>query len=75
MHPLVGLTLFAATLLLSAAASEARAEEFRPKAETYLCPNVAGLGVDCFLDAVEHLYTMCRHVKSIEILEFGYEHA
>jgi len=20
-----------------------------------------------------HLYTMCRHVKSIEIIEFGYE--
>ena len=24
-------------------------------------------------DAVAHLYTMCRHVKSIEIIEFGYE--
>ncbi len=32
-----------------------------------------GGAVDCFLDAVEHLYTMCRQVKSIEIIEFGYE--
>ena len=24
-------------------------------------------------DAVAHLYTMCRNVKSIEIIEFGYE--
>ena len=29
--------------------------------------------VDCYLDAVAHLYTMCRNVKSIEIIEFGYE--
>jgi hypothetical protein len=29
--------------------------------------------VDCYLQAVPHLYTMCRHVKSIEIIEFGYE--
>ena len=32
-----------------------------------------GRAVDCYLDAVMHLYTMCRHVKSIEIIEFGYE--
>jgi hypothetical protein len=32
-----------------------------------------GGAVDCFLHAVEHLYTMCRQVKSIEIIEFGYE--
>lgn len=48
--------------------------EFVPKPNTYLCPNTDGAGaVDCFLDAVEHLYTMCRQVKSIEIIEFGYE--
>ena len=29
-------------------------------------------GLDCYLDAVVHLYTMCRHVKSIEIIEFGF---
>jgi hypothetical protein len=40
----------------------------------YVCPNTDGKsGLDCYFDAVQHLYTMCRHVKSIEILEFGYE--
>ena len=43
-------------------------------AHNYVCPNVeAGGALDCYLDAVLHLYTMCRHVKSIEIIEFGYE--
>jgi hypothetical protein len=46
-----------------------------PKPETYLCPHATGGAVDCFLHAVEHLYTMCRQVKSIEIIEFGYEQA
>ena len=50
-----------------------RAAEPAPKPDTYLCPNATGGAVDCFLDAVEHLYTMCRQVKSIEIIEFGYE--
>jgi hypothetical protein len=45
-----------------------------PRPDTYLCPNAtAGTSIDCFLDAVPHLYTMCRQVKSIEIIEFGYE--
>ena len=44
-----------------------------PKPDTYLCPNATGGAVDCFLDATQHLYTMCRQVKSIEIIEFGYE--
>jgi hypothetical protein len=48
--------------------------DFVPNPDTYLCPNAASPGsVDCFLNAVEHLYTMCRQVKSIEIIEFGYE--
>ena len=43
-------------------------------AHNYVCPNVeAGGALDCYLDAVLHLYTMCRHVKSIEILEHGYD--
>ena len=43
-------------------------------AHNYVCPNVDGGGaLDCYLDAVRHLYTMCKHVKSIEILEHGYE--
>jgi hypothetical protein len=40
----------------------------------YICPNADGKGpLDCYFDAVPHLYTMCRHVKSIEIIEYGYE--
>lgn len=45
-------------------------------ANNYVCPNVDGApGLDCYFDAVRHLYTMCRHVKSIEIIEWGYEKA
>jgi hypothetical protein len=44
-----------------------------PKPDTYLCPHATAGAVDCFLQATEHLYTMCRQVKSIEIIEFGYE--
>ena len=39
------------------------------------CPNESDTGLDCYLDAVRHLYTMCRHIKSIEVIEFGYEKA
>jgi hypothetical protein len=49
------------------------AQEFAQKPEGYICPNATGSSVECFLEAVSHLYTMCRQVKSIEILEFGYE--
>lgn len=42
----------------------------------YVCPNAdGGPPLDCYFDAVRHLYTMCRHVKSIEIIEWGYEKA
>jgi hypothetical protein len=59
------------SLALSASPAQAQGA---PKPDTYLCPNVSsGAAVDCFLDAVAHLYTMCRQVKSIEIIEFGYE--
>src|SRR4029453_13779918 len=51
----------------------ARAAEFVPKPDTYICPDSTGGAVDCYLQAVSHLYTMCRQVKSIEIIEFGYE--
>src|SRR5512147_1469505 len=45
-------------------------------AHNYICPNADGQpALDCFFDAVAHLYTMCKHVKSIEIIEFGYEKA
>ena len=40
----------------------------------YVCPHADNAGaLDCFFDAVQHLYTMCRNVHSIEIIEFGYE--
>jgi len=43
-------------------------------AHNYVCPHADGQApVECFIDAVQHLYTMCRNVKSIEIIEFGYE--
>ena len=63
----------AAAFALALSASPAQAQG-APKPDTYLCPNVSsGASVDCFLDAVAHLYTMCRQVKSIEIIEFGYD--
>src|SRR4051812_43627613 len=62
-----------ALLLVLAATTPAWAADSPPKPDSYLCPNVPKLGVDCFLEAVDHLYTMCRQVKSIEILEFGYD--
>lgn len=40
----------------------------------FVCPNADGKGpLDCYFDAVAHLYTMCKHVKGIEIIEFGYD--
>ncbi len=39
----------------------------------YVCPNSDNKpALDCYFDAVGHLYTMCKHVKSIEIIEYGY---
>ena len=42
------------------------------KVDPYICPTkLEGSGLDCFLEAVPQTYTMCRHIKSIEIIEFG----
>ena len=60
-------------LIVAIAPATAHCAEPDPKPDTYLCPHATGGAVDCFLHAVEHLYTMCRQVKSIEIIEFGYE--
>jgi hypothetical protein len=62
-------------LLCAAAAVPVAAQkpDPAPKPDTYLCPHSIGGAIECYLDAVEHLYTMCRQVKSIEIIEFGYE--
>ena len=67
--------LLLATALAFAAfgfAPAASAQKFQP-ASNYICPNNSNTGLDCYLDAVSHLYTMCRHIKSIEVIEFGYE--
>ena len=67
--------LLLATALACAAAAfapAASAQKFQP-ASNYICPNNSATGLDCYLDAVRHLYTMCRHIKSIEVIEFGYE--
>ena len=60
-------------LLVAVAPAIAQKTPPAQKPDLYLCPNATGGGVDCFLRAVDHLYTMCRQVKSIEIIEFGYE--
>lgn len=71
-HLTHALLLFVA--LAAAQPAMAQRGDFAPRPDTYICPNSNGArAVDCFLDAVEHLYTMCRQVKSIEIIEFGYE--
>ena len=42
------------------------------KVDPYICPTAArGSGIECFLEAVPQTYTMCRQIKSIEIIEFG----
>lgn len=43
-------------------------------AHNYVCPHADGKpALECYFDAVVHLYTMCRDVKAIENIEFGYE--
>jgi hypothetical protein len=64
----------AAAIAAGVFAPAASAQKFQP-GSNYICPNNADSGLDCYLDAVGHLYTMCRHIKSIEIIEFGYEKA
>jgi len=82
MTHVIRLSLLAATLAVFAVlAAPARAETIggNPGPEhNYVCPHTdekAPPPLDCYFDAVPHLYTMCKHVKSIEIIEFGYEHA
>lgn len=65
---------FAAFAFVPAASAQKSAQKFQP-GSNYICPNQSDSGLDCYLDAVRHLYTMCRHIKSIEVIEFGYEKA
>jgi len=42
------------------------------KVDPYICPTkTQGSGIECFLEAIPQTYTMCRHIKSIEVIEFG----
>ena len=68
-------TLFIALAALAAAPAPAQTIGGNPGPQyNYVCPHADGQpALECYLDAVQHLYTMCRNVKSIEIIEFGYE--
>jgi hypothetical protein len=60
-------------LVMSFAAAETIGGNPGPE-HNYVCPHADGKpALDCYFDAVQHLYTMCRNVKSIEIIEFGYD--
>lgn len=81
MSPVAAL-LAAAIAALAALPASSQSYLARPQAiggnpgpaHNYVCPNVdKGTALDCYFDAVRHLYTMCRHIKSIEIIEHGYE--
>jgi hypothetical protein len=66
-----------AALAVLFAAPLARAETIGGNpgpAHNYVCPHADGRpALDCYLDAIVHLYTMCRDVKAIENIEFGYQ--
>src|SRR5258708_26550021 len=65
MHRCAVLALLVAVSFLPAAAFAL------DKVDPYICPTqTQGSGIDCFLQAVPQTYTMCRHIKSIEIIEF-----
>lgn len=84
MHELAGYGTVAALVVVSMLAalagvfpaSVARAEMIGGNpgpAHNYVCPHADGEpALDCYFDAVVHLYTMCRDVKAIENIEFGY---
>ena len=63
--------LFAVAAWLPAAPAHAL-----DKVDPYICPTkTPGTGIECFLEAIPQTYTMCRHIKSIEIIEFGLDGA
>jgi hypothetical protein len=76
MHRTLALALIAgAACALPAAPATAEMIGGNPGPQhNYVCPNADGKpALDCYFDAVNHLYTMCKHVKGIELIEFGYE--
>ncbi|MDR2711442.1 MAG: hypothetical protein LBB65_09035 [Burkholderiales bacterium] len=55
--------------------SEPSSPFVQPSAD-FVCPHANKVSaIECFLDGVEHFYTVCRQVKAIELLEFGFDHA
>jgi hypothetical protein len=67
MRRISSLTLLAATAVLPAVPAHAL-----DNVDPYICPTALhGTGTNCFFEAVPQTYTMCRQVKSIEIMEFG----
>jgi hypothetical protein len=59
-------------LLVIAASLRATPASALDKVDPYICPTkTQGTGMECFLEAVPQTYTMCRHIKHIEIIEFG----
>ena len=65
--------LLAVAALLARRRPRRRRRSSSPGQHLHLPERDRHAALDCYLDAVVHLYTMCRHVKSIEIIEFGYE--
>ncbi|HXX86425.1 MAG TPA: hypothetical protein VEN29_20895 [Casimicrobiaceae bacterium] len=64
--------LFAFSALALAGALAPSPAHALDKVDTYICPTkFQGSGIECFLEAVPQTYTMCRHIKHIEIIEFG----
>src|SRR4029450_10694674 len=75
MHRVVPLLSAICLAVVAPAAAQKKGGDPAP-VQNYVCPHSDDKSaVDCYCDAVPHLYTMCKHVKSIEIIEFGYEHA
>ena len=73
LRPLLSADALAAACLIVAPAGAETIGGKPGPAHNYDCPHAdKGPAIDCYLDAVEHLYTMCRDVKAIEIVEFGY---
>ncbi|HEY1436477.1 MAG TPA: hypothetical protein VGG82_03135 [Casimicrobiaceae bacterium] len=65
-------TVFAALSAIIFGALTAGVAHALDKVDTYICPTMhQGSGTDCFLEAIPQTYTMCRHIKSIEVIEFG----
>lgn len=65
-------TVFAALSTIIFGMLTAGAAHALDKVDTYICPTMhTGSGTACFLEAIPQTYTMCRHIKSIEVIEFG----